>query len=118
MSYPYEHGPDENEDDYTPPTDEPDPGVVAFLDQETEQFNDDAEQFAKIFGFEHLCTCAQDYTEGRMTETTECFGRLCLDALGACKRLKEERDMLVKVLTVAVKQQETDDAEGDDTTGS
>lgn len=80
----------------------PDPRTVAFLDQESEQFNESGEKFAETFGFEHYCTCAQDYTEGRLVETTHCFGRLCQDALEACKEMKEERDMLLDVLRAAL----------------
>ena len=76
----------------------PDPAMVAFLDQEGEQFNNSAAQFAQTFGFEHKCTCAQDYTNGKLAETTHCFGRLCQDAMNACKELKKERDMLFALI--------------------
>lgn len=95
--------------DYDPEDDEgPDPATVAFLDQETEEFNSDAAKFVATFGFEHHCTCAQDYTEGRLAETTHCFGSLCLDALEACKRLKEENELLLEVFRKVLNQEPND----------
>ena len=93
----FDYDPDESEEQ-----EGPDPALVAFLDQETEQFNNSTDSFEHIFGFAHHCTCAQDYTEGRLAETTHCFGRLCQDAMDACKKLKEENDFLIGLVRGAL----------------
>lgn len=92
--------------------DEIDPGTVAFLDQEQEQFNNRKDAFEQTFGFEHRCTCAKDYSEGNLTETTECFGRLCEDAMSACARLKQQNDFLTGLIREAI--QETNEPKDQD----
>lgn len=96
---------DNFEFDFDPDEEEgPDPGLVAFLDQEQEQFNNRGSDFAQTFGFEHQCTCAQDYSEGNVKETTDCFGRLCEDAMTACARLKQENNFLTGLIRTAIKE--------------
>ena len=96
---------DNFEFDFDPEDEEgPDPGIVAFLDQESAEFNGRGDLFAKTFGFEHHCTCAQDYAEGNLTETTDCFGQLCEDAMTACARLKQENDFLTGLIREAIKE--------------
>jgi hypothetical protein len=85
-----------------PEEDRPDPSDVAFMDQESASFNADAREFKAEFGFSHTCTCADDYAKGNLAETTHCFGRLCQEALDACRDLKEERDYLLKLVQKAL----------------
>lgn len=75
-----------------------DPAFVAFVDQESEEFNAKGDEFEATFGFSHYCTCAKDYTDGNVAETTACFGKLCEDAMITCKQLKKERDALLILL--------------------
>lgn len=98
-----------------PEEDRPDPADVAFMDQESAAFNSDAKEFKAEFGFVHECTCAEDYAKGDFVETTHCFGRLCQEALDACRDLKEERDYLLKLVGKALVKglhDGTSDAEG------
>jgi hypothetical protein len=88
---------------------EPDPGTVAFLDQETESFNDDAELFEKTFGFKHHCTCAQDYSSGDVVEVTRCFAQLTEDAMTACRRLKNHLDLALALLQEAAQEDNEDE---------
>lgn len=77
---------------------EPDPATVAFLDQEEQAFADDREQFKRVYGFDHACTCAQDYSAGKLGQVTECFLGLASDALDACAGLNYENKVLKAML--------------------
>ena len=84
-------------------TDETDPGVVAFLDQQSAEFNDRAEhEFADRYGFVHKCKCDQDYTEGNLVEVTECYANMTLEALDACATLYAENKLLRGLIQNAV----------------
>lgn len=106
-NYEFDFDPDEEDEGV-------DPGLVAFLDQESAEFNGRKDAFAQTFGFEHHCTCAQDYAEGNTTETPDCFGRLCEDAMTACARLKQENDFLTGLIREAIREtnDRTDTPEG------
>ena len=93
---------------------EPDPATVAFLDQETEAFNNESDQFESIFGFKHFCECASDYSSGNLVEVTECFGKLCMEALEACREIKRQRDIALALLEELAKEHDdgTGNAEG------
>lgn len=85
----------EPEDEEKP---EPDPATVAFLDQEEQAWADDREQFKRVYGFDHACTCAQDYSSGKLGQVTECFLGLASDALDACAGLNYENKVLKAML--------------------
>lgn len=63
---------------------EPDPGHIAFLDQQSAAFESEREQFRGIYGFDHECTCGMDYSGNRVGVVTECFMRLSHEALNRC----------------------------------
>ena len=80
----------------TPP--EADPATIAFLDQEEQAFADDREQFKRVYGFDHECTCAKDYSTGKVGQVTECFLGLASDALDGCATLNYENKVLKAML--------------------
>ena len=69
---------------------EADPSVVAALDQEGAEFEAQRQQFAEMYGFDHNCHCAKDYSDGSLAQVTECYLELTDDALEACARLNWE----------------------------
>lgn len=77
---------------------ERDPRLIHMLDQESAAFNDNSDNFEQTFGFKHYCTCDVDYSEGRVGEVTECYDRLCQEAMHACSTLKTERDQAIALL--------------------
>jgi hypothetical protein len=82
---------------------EPDPSTVAFMDQQSAEFNAKAEhEFADHYGFIHKCRCDQDYTEGKLVEVTECYANMTLEALDTCARLHKEVQMLTGIIAKAV----------------
>jgi hypothetical protein len=81
---------DENEEDAF----EADPSVVAALDQEGAEFEAQRAQFKDMYGFDHDCHCAQDYTDGALAQVTECYLELTDDALETCARLNWENQTL------------------------
>jgi hypothetical protein len=82
---------------------EPDPSTVAFMDQQSAEFNAKAEhEFADRYGFVHKCRCDQDYTEGKLVEVTECYANMTLEALDTCARLHKEVQMLTGIIAKAV----------------
>src|SRR3954468_5844400 len=95
------------EDDSDETTDEPtgeiDPGVVAFMDQQSAEFNAKAEhEFADRYGFVHKCKCDADYASGNMVEVTECYANMTLEALDACATLAAENKLLRDLIKQAI----------------
>lgn len=84
----------ENDDEEQDETFEPDPGTVAFLDQEAAAFAEVADEFEQMYGFRHDCHCDKDYAEGRVGEVTECYAGMIVEALAACARLNYENKHL------------------------
>lgn len=81
----------------------PDPASVAFMDQQSAEFNAKAaHEFADRYGFVHKCRCDQDFTEGKMVEVTECYANMTLQALDACAALYAENKLLTAILSKAV----------------
>lgn len=78
---------------------EPDPSVIAHLDQEGAAFEEMADQFESTFGFRHKCRCAEDYSSGNLVEVTECFTTMVSESLEACQQLMQENVMLRMMLT-------------------
>lgn len=99
---------------------EPDPAMVAHLDQEQAAFEEMADEFLETFGFYHKCSCAEDYSAGRMVEVTECFAEMVGEALETCLRqtaeIKLMNSMLQKMFEV-VNRTEDVDAEPEQTDG-
>lgn len=98
---------------------EPDPSVIAHLDQEGAAFAEMSDAFKQTFGFEHKCHCAEDYASGKVVEVTECFTGLVDEALLACQNLMEENFLLRSMLTqmfaaVNASQAPTEEAEVND----
>jgi hypothetical protein len=71
-----------------------DPSVVAFLDQQQEEWKGKEAAFQRAYGFQHNCRCSEDYAEGKVTEVTECFMRLCNEALDRSAVATYENRML------------------------
>ena len=92
--------------DDLPGQQEPDPGMVAFLDQEQAAMEEMKDEFTETFGFYHKCRCAEDYGAGRMVEVTECFAEMVGEALATCQQLNNEnlayRAMLEQLVREAV----------------
>lgn len=99
---------------------EPDPGTVAFLDQEAAAFREIEGEFAKTYGFEHQCHCDSDYAEGRVGEVTECFAGMVTEALATCASFKYENDHLKTMVAqlLEINGQLTDQIVGDGATVS
>ena len=86
---------------------DPDPAVVAHLDQEGAAFEDMQDQFEATFGFRHKCKCAEDYSSGNIVEVTECFTNMVSESLQACQELMQENVMLRMMLTQIFQQTNT-----------
>lgn len=86
---------------------EPDPAMVAHLDQEGAAFEDMQDQFEATFGFRHKCRCAEDYASGNIVEVTECFTNMVSESLQACQELMQENVMLRMMLTQIFQQTNT-----------
>lgn len=91
---------DANEDDEGSFDDEA--GLVAYMDQQSAEFNAMEHEFADRYGFVHKCRCDQDYTEGNMVEVTECYARMTTDALEACATLHAENKLLRGLIKNAI----------------
>lgn len=81
---------------------EPDPAHIAFLDQQSAAFEAEREDFNKIYGFDHKCTCDTDYTSNKVGMVTECFLRLSADALNRCAYLTSLNGALNEALDHAL----------------
>lgn len=93
----------EDNDETTDESAETDPSVVAFLDQQSAEFNERAEhEFADRYGFVHKCKCDSDYTDGNLVEVTECYANMTLEALDACATLYAENKLLRSLIKTAV----------------
>lgn len=86
---------DEVQDIITP---EPDPGTIAFLDQEEATFQAEREMFARMYGFDHDCRCSQDYTEGNLETVTKCFLTLTAQAMARSAQATAEIQYLHALL--------------------
>lgn len=75
-----------------------DPAVVAFLDQEEAAFKQEREQFNRMYGFDHDCHCAADYSSGKVVTVTECFMELSSDALDRAAEATYEARALAAML--------------------
>jgi hypothetical protein len=89
----------ENFEDNDEQTFEPDPAVVAHLDQEGAAFEEMQDSFEETFGFKHKCKCAEDYSSGNLVEVTQCFTTMVEEALESCQTLVQENYMLRGMLT-------------------
>ena len=91
----YNEGPffDDDEEDEDEPF-EADPSVVAAMDQEGAEFEAQRAQFTDMYGFDHNCHCAKDYSDGALAQVTECYLELTDDALETCARLNWENQTL------------------------
>jgi len=78
---------------------DPDPAVIAHLDQEGAAFEEMQDTFEETFGFKHKCRCAEDYSSGQLVEVTECFTKMVGEALESCQTLVQENLMLRTMLT-------------------
>jgi hypothetical protein len=114
--------PDEHDENATEGTSEVDPSLVAFMDQQSAEFNAKAEhEFADRYGFVHKCKCDQDFSSGNMVEVTECYANMTLEALDACAELHAENKLLRALIqtaiggTVAAALTESDESEGSET---
>lgn len=45
-------------------------------------------EFQDLYGFEHNCRCAQDWIDGNTGLVSECYTKLCDDALTRCHEFK------------------------------
>lgn len=81
-----------------------DPRTIAFLDQQEAEFEAGRENWAKLYGFDHDCTCSRDYTNGKVGTVTRCFMKLTSQALARCAEATHEirvfRAMLDEMLAV------------------
>lgn len=91
---------DEPEDEETEAFDA-DPGVVAFMDQQTAAFNAAEHEFEDRFGFVHKCHCDQDYSDGKLVEVTECYAGMIEESLAACETLMAENKLLRRMIVTA-----------------
>lgn len=89
----------ENFEDNDEATFEPDPAVIAHLDQEGAAFEEMQDSFEETFGFKHKCRCAEDYSSGNLVEVTQCFTTMVEEALESCQTLVQENLMLRSMLT-------------------
>jgi len=89
----------ENFEDNDEATFEPDPAVIAHLDQEGAAFEEMQDSFQETFGFKHKCRCAEDYSSGNLVEVTQCFTTMVEEALESCQTLVQENLMLRGMLT-------------------
>lgn len=89
----------ENFEDNDEATFEPDPAVIARLDQEGAAFEEMQDSFEETFGFKHKCRCAEDYSSGNLVEVTQCFTTMVEEALESCQTLVQENLMLRSMLT-------------------
>lgn len=98
------------------PTEEVDPGTVAFLDQQSAEFNERAEhEFADRYGFVHKCKCDQDYSSGNLVQVTECYANMTVEALEACASLHAENKLLRTLIQKALGEVIADGSEGPET---
>lgn len=89
--------------DDEPEGETPDPADVAFMDQQSAEFNAKAEhEFADRYGFVHKCKCDQDFSAGNMVEVTECYANMTLEALDACASLHAENKLLRTLIKQAI----------------
>ena len=80
-----------------------DPALVAFMDQQSAEFNEKAEkEFADRHGFVHKCRCDLDFTEGNMVEVTECYANMTIQALETCALLNQENKVLRLIIANAM----------------
>jgi hypothetical protein len=84
------------EEGFYDPDFEPDPAIIAQLDQDSAAFAETREQFIEMYGFDHDCHCAQDYAEGKVSTVTECYLDLIDDAMETCAKLNWEKQTLEK----------------------
>lgn len=92
-----------SDDDDSENTDGTDPGIVAFMDQQSAEFNARAEhEFADRYGFVHKCKCDQDYASGNMVDVTECYANMTVEALEACATLHAENKLLRSLIQQAI----------------
>lgn len=92
-----------SDDDDSENTDGTDPGIVAFMDQQSAEFNARAEhEFADRYGFVHKCKCDQDYASGNMVDVTECYANMTVEALEACATLHAENKLLRALIQQAI----------------
>ena len=89
----------ENFEDNDEATFEPDPAVIAHVDQEGAAFEEMQDSFQETFGFKHKCRCAEDYSSGNLVEVTQCFTTMVEEALESCQTLVQENLMLRGMLT-------------------
>lgn len=75
-----------------------DPAVVAFLDQEEAAFAQERDKFVAMYGFDHDCHCAADYSSGKVVTVTECFMELSSDALDRAAEATYEARALAAML--------------------
>lgn len=80
-----------------------DPGIVAYLDQQQEDWQQRKESFLRFYGFDHNCECAEDYAADKVESVTECFIRLCAEALDRCVVATQENKMLSMYLNEMLK---------------
>lgn len=105
----------ENESDETTDTEnEADPGVVAFMDQQSAEFNALEHQFADRYGFVHKCKCDEDYSSGNMVEVTECYANMTVDALEACATLYAENKLLRSLISAGISTALSEETDADD----
>ena len=72
-----------------------------FLDQIAEGIS----EFKDLYGFEHNCRCRQDWEEENVGLVSECYTKLCDDALEQCFKLKgqvADKDRKLDILRVQV----------------
>lgn len=87
---------DEVEDIISP---EPDAGTIAFLDQEEAEWEQGREEFKRFYGFDHDCTCSQDYSSGKTGTVTQCFMKLTSQALAASAQKHHDLQVMDAMLT-------------------
>lgn len=94
--------PDEEPEYTEPEATEPDPAIIAKLDQEEAAFAAEKDTWLRMYGFNHDCTCGQDYAAGKVTEVTMCMVRMTNDALRRCAEATMEIHALSHMLSKMV----------------
>lgn len=82
---------------------EVDPAVVAHLDQEEASWEAEREEFRRMYGFDHECTCSQDYSSGNTGTVTQCFMKLTSQAMASSAEKTHELRLLTAILEQMLK---------------
>lgn len=72
----------------------PDDDTLRFLREETARMNASQDEWVAKYGFTHDCRCDLDYEMDNVGSVTDCWAKMCDDALETCAN---QRTVLKKI---------------------